>query len=81
VREQLSNVIGTSKQLEAARGWMFNPTVGVCQSGRTEQLPDFDGSGSKENNPGMLGTNLSRLESIIPPKSCSREFLSALALG
>ncbi len=49
---------------------MFNPTVGACQSERPEQQADFDGLGSKENSPGMLGTNLSRPESGVPPKSC-----------
>ena len=49
---------------------MFNPTVGVCQSGRREQQADCDGSGSKESSLGMLGTNLSGLESSVPLKSC-----------
>jgi len=45
---------------------MFNPTVEVSQSGRPEQQADFDGLGTKENSPGMSGTNLSRLESNRP---------------
>jgi hypothetical protein len=57
------------KRLEAEGGLTFNLTVGACQSGRTGQPVDFDGLGSKENSPGMLGTNLSRLESIFPLKS------------
>ena len=61
---------GTSKRLEAAARRMFNPTVEVSQSGRPEQQADFDGLGSKENSPGMSGTNLSRLESSVPLKSC-----------
>ena len=51
------------------RGRTFNPRVGVCQSGRIERQADFDGLGSKENSPGMLGTSLSTLESIVPLKS------------
>jgi len=65
-----SAFIATTEGLEAAGGWIFNPTVGVCQSGRPGQQADFDGLGSKENSPGMLGTNLSRLESSVPLKSC-----------
>jgi hypothetical protein len=56
--------------MEAAGGWMFNPTAGVCQSGQPEQQADFGGLGSKENSLGMLGTNLARLESSVPLKSC-----------
>jgi len=56
-------------QCKPTVGRMFNPTVGVCQSGRTERQADFDGLGSKENSPGMLGTSLSTLESIVPLKS------------
>jgi hypothetical protein len=48
---------------------MFSPTIGVCQSEPTVPQADFDGSDSKENSPGMLGTNLSRLESSAPLKS------------
>jgi hypothetical protein len=47
---------------------MFNPRVEVCQSGQTERQANFDGLGSKENSPGMLRTNLSRLESSVPLK-------------
>ena len=65
-----SAFIATTEGLEAAGGWIFNPTVGVCQSGRPGQQADFDGLGSKENSPGMSGTNLSRLESSVPLKSC-----------
>src|ERR1700680_2219681 len=73
-----SAFIDTSGRLETAGGWMFNPTVGVCQSGRPEQQADFDGLGSKENTPGMLGTSLSRLESSVPLKSCPSDRLPSL---
>lgn len=69
-RNRLSVLASDWKQQEDVT---FNPTVAVCQSGRTEQQADFDGLGSKENSPGMLGTSLSTLESSVLLKSCARE--------